>query len=91
MASVADKVLLNPGGMLDWHGYASAPIFYKDLLDKVGVKMQVFRVGTYKSYVEPYTSTEMSEANRQQISSYLHSIWANIIGILYVFSVSVVS
>lgn len=78
VASVADKVLLNPGGMLDWHGYASAPIFYKDLLDKVGVKMQVFRVGTYKSYVEPYTSTEMSEANRQQISSYLHSIWANI-------------
>ena len=78
VASVADRVMLNPGGMLDWHGYASAPIFYKDLLDKVGVKMQVFRVGTYKSYVEPYTSTEMSEANRQQISSYLHSIWGNV-------------
>lgn len=76
VASVADKVLANPGGMLDWHGIASQPIFYKDLLDKVGVKMQVFRVGTYKSYVEPYTRTEMSEPNRRQVQSFIDDIWS---------------
>lgn len=75
VASVADKVLINPSGMLDWHGIASQPIFYKDLLDKLGVKVQVFRVGTYKSYVEPYTRTEMSEANRRQVESFIGDIW----------------
>ncbi len=78
VASAADKVMLNPSGMLDWHGLASTPMFYKDLLEKVGVKMQIFRVGTYKSFVEPFTRTNMSEANREQISSYIHSIWNNI-------------
>ena len=61
--------------MLDWHGIASQPIFYTQLLEKVGVKMQVFRVGTYKSYVEPYTRTDMSEANREQIASFIGDIW----------------
>lgn len=75
VASVADKVLLNPSGLLDWHGLSSQPIFYKDLLDKLGVKIQVFRVGTYKSYVEPYTRTEMSEANRRQVESFIGDIW----------------
>lgn len=78
LASVADKVLINPEGMLDWHGIASQPIFFKDLLEKVGVKMQVFRVGTYKSYVEPYTRTEMSEANREQVHSFISDIWNNV-------------
>ena len=75
VASVADKIYLNQTGMIDWHGIASQPIFYKDLLDKVGVKMQVFRVGTYKSFVEPYVLTQMSEANRQQTQSFIDDIW----------------
>ena len=75
VSSVADKVLINPEGMLDIHGVASTPIFYKELLDKVGVKMQVFRVGTYKSAVEPFIATEMSHANREQITSYINDIW----------------
>ncbi len=78
LASTADSVWLNPEGMLDWHGIASQPIFYKELLDKIGVKMQVFRVGTYKSYVEPYTRTDMSEANRAQLQSFIDDIWKHI-------------
>lgn len=78
IASAADRVNLNPSGMLDWHGVASQPIFFKDLLEKVGVKMQVFKVGTYKSAVEPFILTEMSDANRQQVESYIGSIWKNI-------------
>ncbi len=75
ICSVADKVMVNPMGGIDWHGLASKPIFYKDMLEKLGVKMQVFRVGTYKSAVEPFTNTSMSEANRKQVTSYLFSIW----------------
>ncbi len=76
VASVADSLLINPSGMLEWHGIASQPIFYKDLLEKVGVKMQVFRVGTYKSAVEPFTLTEMSEANEAQVKSFISDIWS---------------
>lgn len=75
LSSVADKVLLNPQGMIEWKGLASTPIFYKDLLEKVGVEMQIFKVGTYKSAVEPWISNEMSEANREQISTYLADTW----------------
>ncbi len=78
IASTADKVLLNPNGMLDWHGIASQPIFYTDLLKKVGVKMQVFKVGTYKSAVEPFILTEMSDANRQQVQSFVNDIWSSV-------------
>ena len=78
VCSVADKVLLNPVGMLDWHGLSSNPIFYKDLLEKVGVKMQVFRVGTYKSFVEPYTRTEMSPENREQTAFLLGGLWKDL-------------
>lgn len=76
IATAADTILLNPNGMVDLHGIAAEPIFYKDLLDKIGVKMQVFRVGTYKSAVEPFIATEMSEANREQITSYVNDIWS---------------
>ncbi len=76
IATAADTVLLNPSGMVDLHGIASEPIFYKELLDKVGVKMQVFRVGTYKSAVEPFIATEMSPANREQITSFCTDIWS---------------
>ena len=79
LSSVADTILLNPEGSVDFSGLATQLMFYKDVLDKVGVKMQVFKVGTYKSAVEPYICTEMSPANREQITSYLTSIWGNIV------------
>lgn len=75
LASVADKVILNPQGNIAWHGLASTPIFYKELLEKVGVEMQIFKVGTYKSAVEPFIATEMSDANREQITELLASTW----------------
>ena len=78
VSSVADKVLLNPQGMLDWSGLASSPVFLKGLLDKVGIEMQVFKVGTYKSAVEPYINTQMSEANREQMTDYLTSLWGTL-------------
>ena len=78
LSSVADKVLLNPKGMIEWKGIASAPLFYKDLLQKIGVEMQVFKVGTYKSAVEPFISTEMSPANREQVTAFINSIWGEV-------------
>ena len=78
LSSVADKVLLNPQGMLEWRGLAATPMFFKDLLKKIGVEMQIFKVGTYKSAVEPFISTEMSPANREQVNVYLSSIWGQI-------------
>lgn len=79
ICSVADKVILNPKGIVDWHGLASQTIYFKDLLDLAGVEMEVFKVGTYKSAVEPYTSTEMSAENREQITAYITSIWDNMV------------
>ena len=79
LACLADKVMLNPSGNLDIHGIAAQPIFYKELLEKIGVKMQVFRVGTYKSAVEPFIATEMSPANREQVQSYINSTWNNLV------------
>ncbi len=76
LASVADEVMMNPKGMLDWHGIVSTPVFFKDLLEKIGVEMQIFKVGTYKSAVEPYIATEMSEANREQVQVYINDIWS---------------
>ena len=78
LSSVADKVLLNPQGMVEWRGLAATPMFFKDLLAKIGVEMQIFKVGTYKSAVEPFISTEMSPANREQIDAYLTSIWGQV-------------
>lgn len=78
VASVADSIFVNPSGIVEWRGMAAQPIFYTGLLEKLGVKMQVFKVGTYKSAVEPYILTSMSEANREQMSSYLGSIWEEI-------------
>lgn len=75
LASVADKVVINPQGMLDLHGLSSTPLFYKDALKKLGVEVQLFKVGNYKSFAEPYTQTEMSAANREQVSSFIGDIW----------------
>ena len=75
LATVADKVIVNPEGSIGWHGLAAQPVFFKNLLEKVGVEMQIFKVGTYKSAVEPFIATEMSDANREQITEYASSIW----------------
>ena len=75
LSSVADRIFLNPQGQIGWYGMSAQPVFYKDLLSKIGVEIQVFRVGTYKSAVEPFISTEMSPANREQVTSFLSSIW----------------
>ena len=79
LASVADKVMMNPQGMLEWQGMELETMFYKELLDKVGVEMQVFKVGTYKSAVEPYILNEMSDANREQLTVIANSVWDNIV------------
>lgn len=79
LATVADKIIVNPQGSIAWHGLASQSIFFKDLLDKVGVEMQIFKVGTYKSAVEPFIATEMSPANREQVSVYLNTIWGRLL------------
>ena len=75
VCSVADKVVVNPQGMIDWSGLSSQVTYYKDLLQKVGVEMQVVKVGTYKSAVEPFLLSEMSDANREQIETYDREIW----------------
>lgn len=78
VASVSDKVFLNPSGLLAWHGISSQPIFYTDLLKKIGVNMQIFKVGKFKSAVEPFMLTSMSDANRQQVQSFIGDIWQNL-------------
>lgn len=78
VASVADEVFLNPSGQIDWHGISSQPVFLKDLMAKFGVKMQLAKVGTYKSAPEMYTADKMSDANREQVTAYVNGIWQNV-------------
>ena len=75
VASISDKLYVNPQGTIDFKGLASSTMFYKDLLDKVGVEMQIVKVGTFKSAVEPFFLNKMSDANRMQVTSYLGSIY----------------
>ncbi len=75
VSSVADSVVINPQGMIEWMGLGGTVMYYKDLLDKVGIKADVFKVGTYKSAVEPYITNTMSDANREQITVYTSEIW----------------
>lgn len=75
ICSVADKIFLNPQGMVDWHGLASNPYFLKDLLAKFGVKYQLCKVGKYKSAPEMMTADQMSEPNREQVTAYMTGIW----------------
>ena len=75
IASAGDRVLINPSGLLDWHGIAMQPMFWTGLMEKVGVKAQVFKVGTYKSAVEPFILKEMSPANREQVESLITDLW----------------
>jgi len=75
VASVADKVFLNPAGMLNWQGLSAQTTFFKGALDKLGIQVQVVRVGSFKSAVEPFINTKMSDDNRLQVTSFLGSIW----------------
>ncbi len=75
ICSAADKVYLNPQGMVDWHGLAANPMFLKDLLAKFGVKYQLCKVGKYKSAPEMMTADGMSEPNREQVTAYMTGIW----------------
>ena len=75
LSSVANKVILNPQGMVGLVGLASAPTFYRQALDKLGVKAHIFKVGTYKGAVEPFMLDKLSEPNREQISVYLNGLW----------------
>ncbi len=78
LSSVADSLFLNPVGQIDFSGLSSEILYYKDFEDKYGVKMEVIRHGKYKSAVEPYLENKMSDANREQISSFLNSIWSEV-------------
>ena len=75
ICSVADKVFLNPEGMLDWHGLGGESYYIKDLLAKFGVKFQAVKVGKYKSAVEMMTADQMSDYDREQTEAYLNGIW----------------
>ena len=79
LCSVADKVIVNPEGLIDWHGLCTETMYFKDLLAKFGVKMQIAKVGKFKSAVEPFFADKMSDANREQVSVYLNGIWGNIV------------
>ena len=78
LASVSDELIINPLGTISWHGLSSQPIFYKEFLDKLGIEMQIFKVGTYKSAVEPFNSTQMSDASYEQTMANIQSIWNTI-------------
>lgn len=75
VATVADKMYLNPIGNVAWHGTVAQKMYVTRLLEKIGVEMQILKVGTYKSAVEPYFRTSMSEADKQQTMLYLQGIW----------------
>ena len=79
LSSVADSIFLNPVGALDFKGLSSEVLFYKDLQEKTGIKMEVIRHGKYKSAVEPFLANEMSEANRIQISELIGSLWNSMV------------
>lgn len=78
VASVADKVYINPKGIVDWHGIGAQTMFYKDFMAKFGVKWEVVKVGTFKSATETFTEEKMSDANRLQTQTFIDGTWQNI-------------
>ena len=76
IASVADKIFFNPVGTLMWDGLSAQKEYYTRLFEKIGVEMQILKVGTFKSAVEPYFRTSMSEADRKQTEQYIGGIWS---------------
>lgn len=75
VASVADKIFLNPVGSVAWDGLSAQKMYYTRMLEKIGVEMQILKVGTFKSAVEPYFRTSMSDADREQTRQYINGIW----------------
>ena len=78
VASVANKVYINPKGAIDWHGIGAQTMFYKDFMAKFGVKWEVVKVGTFKSATETFTEEKMSEANRLQTQTFIDGTWRNV-------------
>lgn len=78
VASVANKVYINPKGIIDWHGIGAQTMFYKDFMAKFGVKCEVVKVGTFKSATETFTEEKMSDANRLQTQTFINGTWQNI-------------
>lgn len=78
VASVADKVYINPKGAVDWHGIGAQTMFYKDFMAKFGVKWEVVKVGTFKSATETFTEEKMSDANRLQTQTFIDGTWRNV-------------
>ena len=78
VSSVADKIFINPQGMLDWHGLSAQPMFIKDVAAKFGIRYQVVKVGAYKSATEYYTEERMSDANRRQVTAFIDGTWRNV-------------
>lgn len=78
VASVANKVYINPKGIVDWHGIGAQTMFYKDFMAKFGVKCEVVKVGTFKSATETFTEEKMSDANRLQTQTFINGTWQNI-------------
>ncbi|NQX85694.1 MAG: signal peptide peptidase SppA [Flavobacteriaceae bacterium] len=76
LSSVADTIFVNPAAIFEFKGLSTERFYYKDFEDKTGVKMEVIKLGKYKSAVEPYLLNEMSDENREQITIYLNSIWS---------------
>lgn len=76
--SVANKVYINPKGIVDWHGIGAQTMFYKDFMAKFGVKCEVVKVGTFKSATETFTEEKMSDANRLQTQTFINGTWQNI-------------
>lgn len=78
VASVANKVYINPKGIVDWHGIGAQTMFYKDFMAKFGVKCEVVKVGTFKSATETFTEEKMSDANCLQTQTFINGTWQNI-------------
>ena len=79
LSSVADSIFVNPVGAAEFRGLASEVLYFKDFQEKYGVKMEIIRHGKYKSAVEPFLADKMSDANREQITSFLSSIWSEMV------------
>lgn len=79
LASIADSIFMNPVGALNFRGLSSEVLFFKDLQEKSGIKLEVIRHGKYKSAVEPFIANEMSDANRTQINELISSLWGTMV------------
>jgi protease-4 len=79
VSSVADQIFMNPQGAMDFRGLAASIQFNKSILEKWGIETQVYKVGTYKSAVEPYIQDKMSDANREQVTAYLNDVWGTLL------------